>query len=148
MSRIVPSLSGRYHADVPPELVRARMARTRIASGRRTISRCAREHDPDVMTGFGQYSIGFRRKSFCDGSAIVYEQDSWCHVERNFELETSVDAPMIMVSLRRHHVFSHQEVRLTLLPPDRREPLGERPFPTARRHHPWATRSTPRKRPA
>ena len=39
---------------------------------------------PFALTGFGQYSIGFRRKSFCDGPRIVPEQDSWCHVDPLF----------------------------------------------------------------
>jgi hypothetical protein len=39
------------------------------------------------LAGFGQYSIGFRRKSFCDGTRIVPEQDSWCHVISDFDLE-------------------------------------------------------------
>jgi hypothetical protein len=43
-------------------------------------SRCFQQARQD-QAGFGQYSIGFRRKSFCDGSRIVAEQDSWCHVD-------------------------------------------------------------------
>src|SRR5512135_209516 len=51
---------------------------------------------------------------------------------------------MIMVSLPRgHHVLPHQDLRLTLLPPDRREPLGGRTHPTEGRRHPGTTRSTP-----
>jgi hypothetical protein len=31
-------------------------------------------------TGFGQWLLEFRRKSFCDGPRIVAERFSWCHV--------------------------------------------------------------------
>src|SRR3954467_15028601 len=55
---------------------------------------------------------------------------------------------MIMVPRPRgNHVLQDQDLRPTLLPPDRREPLGGRTYPTAGRRHPGATRSTPAGRP-
>src|SRR4051794_17854177 len=61
-----------------------------------------------------------------------------------FPFEILVFCPMIMVSQPRgRHVLPHQELRLTLLPPDRREPLGRRATATARHRDPGTTRSTP-----
>ena len=45
---------------------------------------------PSTLTGFGQYPLSFRRKSFCDGLLFVPEPDSWCHVIRYFGLEYKV----------------------------------------------------------
>src|SRR3954451_21631815 len=51
---------------------------------------------------------------------------------------------MIMVSQPRgNHVLPDQDLRPTLLPPDRREPLGGWTYPTAGRRHFWTTRSPP-----
>src|SRR5512147_1656795 len=50
---------------------------------------------------------------------------------------------MIMVSQKRgRHVLPHQDLRTTLLPPDRREPLGGWPAPTTGYRHPGAARPT------
>src|SRR3954468_17864791 len=50
---------------------------------------------------------------------------------------------MIMVSQKRgRHVLPHQDLRTTLLPPDRREPLGGWPAPTTGHRHPGAARPT------
>src|SRR4051795_9991961 len=55
---------------------------------------------------------------------------------------------MIMVPQPRgHHVLPDQDLRLTLLPPDRREPLGGGTHPTAGRRHSGTTRSPPAERP-
>src|SRR3954447_21444299 len=49
-----------------------------------------------------------------------------------------------MVSQSRgHHVLPHQDVRLTLLPPGRREPLAGRATTPACHRYTRATRSTP-----
>src|SRR4051794_22632342 len=44
---------------------------------------------------------------------------------------------------RGHHVLPHQEVRHTLLPSGRREPLGGRTTTPTRHRHTRATRPTP-----
>src|SRR3954452_24878056 len=59
-------------------------------------------------------------------------------------LESPALRCMIMVPRPRgNHVLPDQDLRPTLLPPDRREPLGGWTYPTAGRRHPGTTRSTP-----
>src|SRR5512144_2391907 len=51
---------------------------------------------------------------------------------------------MIMVSPHRgRHVLPHQDLRTTLLPPDRREPLGGRATTPTGHRYPGAARPTP-----
>src|SRR6185312_8648528 len=69
-------------------------------------------------------------------------------VQRN-PLEISCPPGKIMVSRPRgRHVLPHQDLRPTLLPPDRREPLGGRTTPPAGPRHPRTARPAPAVRPA
>src|SRR5512135_796985 len=68
--------------------------------------------------------------------------------QKNNLLENTRLCPMIMVTRTRgHHVLPNQDLRTTLLPPDRRKPLGGRAHPATGRRHPGTTRSTPTDRP-
>src|ERR1700760_1228482 len=59
-------------------------------------------------------------------------------------LENTETHAILMVSQPRgHHVLPHQEVRNSLLPPDRREPLGGRATTPTGHRHTRATRPTP-----
>src|SRR3954452_11563223 len=56
---------------------------------------------------------------------------------------TGIHAILMVSQPRGHHVLPHQDVRHTVLPPDRREPLGGRTTTATGHRHAGTTRPTP-----
>ena len=94
-----------------------------------------------------QLLLGFRRKSFGDGPRIAPGRYSWCHAGFGHPLKSAVIPHHHGDPTTRAHVLQDQDLRTTLLPPGRREPLGGRAFPPAGHRHVGATRSPPAERP-
>src|SRR5207249_6976186 len=77
---------------------------------------------------------------------------TWCHVrvsisENVLDLR-DVEATIMVSRYGGRHVLPRQKVRASLLPPDRRKPLGSGWQPPAGAHHLGPARATPSLRPA